>query len=411
MAAAAAAAADALWGASAAEGSTAGLGSSTSARRSAATTSKDEEPTFETSGDGSGPQTWVNPAYEKRARPAMDGAEFVVEKSKFAEPDQAEDFEALRQELLEEEMVGPSKTLSLDDPLAEEDGSDTDESSDDIELGEVRGSDVPVRRPRYFPNRTLGGPKVSPQNAAARMPWQSPLKARSAAPPERKDATVVVEATTPPSTAPAATPAPTAAPVAAAPALALQAHDAGKFLLLGGLPLSLSRERLRELSEEFGKVNRLRMLDDVDNPRKSTGIALVEFYSAESAARAADPRSGYRMQNEWLVTFVPPPKVVLVSRELLGMMFAGVPPWPEGGYCSEDLRAVLLRQFELWELGTNRPSEGGRFALSRRDSNSTLARSTQGYKLPAEDWKSKLRALKRSVNSRQDMDGVKRRRL
>jgi len=117
------------------------------------------------------------------------------------------------------------------------------------------------------------------------------------------------------------------------------------------------------------------------------------------------------MLTAWLVMCVAPPKLVLVSRELLGMMRAGVPPWPEGGPCSDDLRAILVRQFDMWNL---RGSGSRSFdcspprGLHRRGSNSSLGGGRSGspeQERPRkeEGWADQLRALKRKVNSKQDL--------
>lgn len=192
-----------------------------------------------------------------------------------------------------------------------------------------------------------------------------------------------------------------------------------QLLLLGGLPLTLHEAELRRLAERFGALNAISggVVEETGRP---AGIALLEYSTAASASRAAQGGSGICGLPAWPIMTAPPPKLVLVGRELLGMMRAGgPPPWPEGGACSDDLRCVLFRQFERYGLYLRRDDASPTRQLARQNSTGSLGahstRSASQGDSPErprrqEGWADKLQALKRKVNGKQDLGEVKRMR-
>lgn len=192
-----------------------------------------------------------------------------------------------------------------------------------------------------------------------------------------------------------------------------------QFLLLGGLPPGLPEAELRRLSEQFGELNAIRVLEDAATG-KPVGIALLEYAAAESAARAAGVGNGLCALSAWPIMTVAPPRLVLVGRELLNMLRAASPPWTEGGHCSEDLRCVLLRQFEQWGLYMRQELRSGDASptrqLSRQGSALSLTRSNSRGESPErprrdESWTDKLNALKRKVNQNSGGGDAKRERI
>jgi len=190
-----------------------------------------------------------------------------------------------------------------------------------------------------------------------------------------------------------------------------------QFLLLGGLPLTLPHGELQRLAGKFGALNAISGGVVEENGRPA-GIALLEYSTAARASRAAQGGSGICSLPAWPIMTAPPPKLVLVGRELLGMMRAGgPPPWPEGGACSDDLRCVLFRQFERYGLYLRRSDASPTRQLARQNSAGTLSLRSRSQgdspeRPPAprreEGWADKLQALKRKVNGKQDLGDVKR---
>lgn len=299
-----------------------------------------------------GPQTWVAPGYEHLA-PRSGSVTSVLHDGRGAADESSRDAPVL-------EDTGRA---------AEGDRSNTDESSDEADgvfsLGEIRASEV----------------------------TSAPTRKRLPAQPEAPLAQLPLPGASPASTC-------------------------DQFVLLGGLPPTLPEAELRRLAEKFGQLNAVVVLEDAACKGKSAGIALLEYSSTEGASRAAGIGDGLCASSAWPILAVSPPRLVLVGQELLGMMRAGSPPWPEGGGCSDDLRCVLLRQFEQWTLARRSSDTSPPRALSRQGSGPlALTRSSsRGSPEPQrreEGWAAKLRALKRKVNSKQDLmeEATKRERL
>merc|ERR1711879_736467 len=115
------------------------------------------------------------------------------------------------------------------------------------------------------------------------------------------------------------------------------------------------------------------------------------------------------------------PRSVLVSHQLFPKLRLGVVPWPDGGECSDDLREILMRQFDLLHTPTktktdrdprvrsadDSPSRAGRRPPIRRTSSGTASVGGQPRPSPEpekpkqeEPWADKLKRLQRNVNTR-----------
>lgn len=169
-----------------------------------------------------------------------------------------------------------------------------------------------------------------------------------------------------------------------------------RFVLVGGLPLSFTEEGLREQAEKYGKVRSVRVLGDVRSG-DSVGIALFEFAEPD-AWRKAVGADGFASLAIWK-SHGGQPRMVLVSKELFVKLRAGSVAWPDGGVCSADLRAILMRQFDLSHLpGAPQPINGAR---GNRPTSPEPRRED-----PA-NWKDKLKQLRSGVNRRlssEDLD-------
>lgn len=179
---------------------------------------------------------------------------------------------------------------------------------------------------------------------------------------------------------------------------------AERLLLVGGLPWWLSDTELRRFAEQFGAIRAIRILER-SSSGKSLGVALLEYYSAEAVQKAAHPSQGLCSLSSWASMAEARPKNVLVSPELLSRLRAGELSWSEGGACSEDLRTILLRQFDTSHIAGGRPA--GRPSGSPRQAGSrALAllpdaspEANRGGK--EEGWADKLKRLQANVNRRQ----------
>lgn len=194
------------------------------------------------------------------------------------------------------------------------------------------------------------------------------------------------------------------------------ASTAVNLLLVGGLPWWFNDVELRRACEQYGQVRSVRILDHPSNGR-SVGIALVDFVVGEGPKRAAAPAEGLRSLGLWRSMGVAAPQATPVSTELFPRLRAGVLPWPDGGPCAEELRAVLMRQFGLTYAGSKKedrpppparePPPGRRRGPDRADSD--LAPRGGRSSPPAaakgdnSNWAAKLKALKGGVNNRQEL--------
>lgn len=298
--------------------------------------------------DSSGPQTWVAPGYEHLAPSAGRVTSFIIEGGEIVAGSAAAAAGLAGAAEVEEEETLESELLAV--------ASTADRSN--------------VR-----PRRKNASDASAPEAAPGRGPLQPLLGADSAS-------------------------------------------VCSQFLLVGGLPLTLLEAELRRLAQQFGQLNAVRGLDDAVSG-KSAGIALLEYKTAESASRAAGAGDGICASTAWPIMTAAPPKLVLVGRELLNILRAASPPWTEGGPCSDDLRCVLLRQFEQWGLYRRSGDISPPRQLARQGSGSLqLARSGRRGDSPEaqaprreEGWANKLQALKRKVNSKQDLGDAKRERV
>jgi len=308
----------------------------------------------------------------------------------------ADGADMLRRELAEEERPNPrSSPAARAPPAASSPESDSSDDEDEgggaeaeISLGEVRASEVGVRaRPPRLERL-----RWNEEQRAAEMAAQAFAQ-------ERGGSAALALSVSEASRAP-----PPPLPDG-------QVSPADCYILVGGVPATMPNPELRGLAEKFGPIRSMRVLEEPGRSQRSAGIALFEYASPEGVRRAAAPGAGLATLSAFLVVGALP-RVVLVGRELLNMMRAGDPPWPEGGPASDDLRCVLNRQFEMWNL-TLRESRGRSF-----DDSSPLRGSSNGGSLrrrgsgPSDDpepraagegWEGKLKALRKRVNSKTDL--------
>lgn len=190
-------------------------------------------------------------------------------------------------------------------------------------------------------------------------------------------------------------------------------NPAERLVLVGGVPWWFSEADLRRQAEQFGQLRCIRILES-ERSGKSTGIALLEYTTMEAAQRAANPADGFSSLSIWVILVVEAklveakPKAVLVSQELFGRLRSGTLPWPDGGSCGEDLRAILLRQFDMSHSSAlvrsnsnskpafGLPSQG----LQRRNSNPGASPDAERPRRE-ECWAEKLKKLQTNVNRRQ----------
>lgn len=188
-------------------------------------------------------------------------------------------------------------------------------------------------------------------------------------------------------------------------------NPAERLVLVGGVPWWFSEADLRRQAEQFGQLRCIRILES-ERSGKSAGIALLEYTTMEAAQRAANPADGFSALSIWVILVVEAklmeakPRAVLVSQELFGKLRSGTLPWPDGGSCGEDLRSILLRQFDMSHssalVRSNSkpalPSQG----LQRRNSNPGPGASPDAER-PRRDegWAEKLKKLQTNVNRRQ----------
>eukprot|EP00927_Polykrikos_kofoidii_P072987 TRINITY_DN69069_c0_g1_i1.p1 TRINITY_DN69069_c0_g1~~TRINITY_DN69069_c0_g1_i1.p1 ORF type:complete len:440 (-),score=69.12 TRINITY_DN69069_c0_g1_i1:75-1343(-) len=182
------------------------------------------------------------------------------------------------------------------------------------------------------------------------------------------------------------------------PPVPRQTGGAECLVLLGGLPWWLSDVELRRHGEVFGQVRSIRFLD-FHRSGKSTGIAVICFCEREGAQRSAAPTNGLCNLTVWDAAGVPPPRLVRVSTELYERLRVGTLPWIEGGPCSDDLRSILMRQFDKSLVASSskrRRAGNGNFGgpSPERVDEKPQPRREEG-------WAEKLKALKVNVNSRQ----------
>eukprot|EP00928_Gymnodinium_smaydae_P012048 TRINITY_DN14394_c0_g5_i1.p1 TRINITY_DN14394_c0_g5~~TRINITY_DN14394_c0_g5_i1.p1 ORF type:complete len:369 (-),score=67.62 TRINITY_DN14394_c0_g5_i1:185-1291(-) len=247
--------------------------------------------------------------------------------------DRPADFEALSKELLEDERLpAPLPSPSPSARSAAEEGGEqvigrneakaaADDDTDDevaVELGEVRALHVGAAPARPPPRRAQAN-----NNSAAQAASDTGIVTTKR---RRREVSLFV-GPPPPSTS--------------------TAGVAECYLLVGGLPWWLSDADLRRYAETFGRLRCLRVLD-YTRSGKSTGIALLEYLMPDSAKQAARPSEGLAALSVW-ATLSPGAaaiRVKTVSRELYEKLRFGTLPWSEGGPCSDDLRAILMRQFD-----------------------------------------------------------------
>lgn len=260
-----------------------------------------------------GPQSGYAPApsdeWDFSQGIAVDGG--VVQAPIFDSRSRPKDVEALNQELREEERAlgpRPGKAPGVD----VEEIPSGDEGGDIIELDTVRASDVSGAQPRSraAPPRPVGVAGGTKRKEVSLFIGQPPPVAPSSGTPQC-------------------------------------------LVLVGGLPWWISDSELRKQAEQFGQVRAIRILDFARSG-KSAGIALVEYASPDGVTRATDVNEGLRSLPAWEAMAVKCPRLVLVSPELFEKVRSGPLPWPEGGPCSDHLRDILARQFDVSHI----PSRG-----------------------------------------------------
>lgn len=193
------------------------------------------------------------------------------------------------------------------------------------------------------------------------------------------------------------------------------------LLIAGGLPTWMPETDLRRHAEQFGALRAFRLLDATSGGllagltssggSSHSGIALLEYTVPEAAQRAAQLKEGFCALPVWESMKVVAPRLVLVSNELFVKLRAWQPPWLEGGPCGEDLRSILLRQFDRSHEdrgGARRLDDGDARGLRRRASgdvgNTSRGASPEAVDRPdqQEVWKDRLRGLRTNINRRQE---------
>lgn len=293
------------------------------------------------------------------------------------------DVEALNQELREEERAtgprpGKAPGAEVEEILSDNEGGDI------IELDTVRASDVSGAQPRHraAPPKPAGGSGGTKRKEVSLFIGQPPPAAPSTGSPQC-------------------------------------------LVLVGGLPWWISDSELRKQAEQFGQVRAIRILDFARSG-KSAGIALVEYADASAVTRATDISEGLRALPAWEAMAVKCPRLVLVSPELFEKVRSGVLPWPEGGPCSDHLRDILARQFDISHIpsrgrsrsrdrnrrqqnirpgGDRGPPQGsdrgGDRGGDRRQSNGGQPARAPSPEAPVDTaWADKLKALRGTVSRR-----------
>eukprot|EP00929_Paragymnodinium_shiwhaense_P003457 TRINITY_DN103997_c0_g1_i1.p1 TRINITY_DN103997_c0_g1~~TRINITY_DN103997_c0_g1_i1.p1 ORF type:complete len:454 (+),score=87.44 TRINITY_DN103997_c0_g1_i1:235-1596(+) len=347
-----------------------------------------------------------------RRRQDMDFADVDAELEQ-----RPQDFDALQKELLAEEQGVPSKpagddagtgdaAAAADDGYGVADDDDDDENEGDgeeeegITLGEVKASETGKA---YFAGSAAAARRAQKEDAQA--PAEEVVVGGSKK-LRRREVTLFLG---PP------------------PPSSVVQQVAGCFVLLGGLPWWLSDSELRKHAEQFGTIRLIRLLDYVRSG-KSAGVALIGYTTVEAATKALAPSQGLPHLPVWRVTKCVP-KVMPVSSDLFEKMRREPLPWPEGGPCSDDVRSILMRQFDLeasvLTVSTrsrvvHRSPPGGKRKLDKSASTTPAPASEQsrwkGARRSADfeerprtsegggggssSWTEKLKLLKAGVNNR-----------
>lgn len=283
---------------------------------------------------------------------AADSAAAALRRQRDKKP---RSFDDLRKEL-EDDEARPAAGHKASEVVDLESTDEEDAEGGDlaIELGEVKASETgtKVREHRPRPHwQPPGQGAPAPQAAPAPKPGTVGAAKRGV---KRKEITVFI---------------------GAPPPLPQGQGTADCFILIGGLPWWLSDADLRGQAEHYGQVRTIRILD-FERSGKSAGIAAVEYTQPEFATRAADSVDGMRSRPVWKqITGKKAPKLVLVSNELLKRFKAGVLPWSEGGPCSEELRSILMRQFDMSYVPQRRPGPDNTRGVTRQNSNTAADRA------------------------------------
>mmetsp|Transcript_4387 Transcript_4387/g.8785 ORF Transcript_4387/g.8785 Transcript_4387/m.8785 type:complete len:454 (-) Transcript_4387:16-1377(-) len=360
-------------------------------------------------------QEWSAPGWE--AWNFNDG--FAVEagevvKPKNPAPEKPLDFDALQKELLaDEESAVPCRGDPKVTEVANEDlasGSDTEAESEAaggtnedvdgplIQLDEIRASE---RQPLIV-EAWSRGPRSRAANTVAS--GTESANGGSSRRLRRKEVSLFM------------------GPPPPVPQTMGGGNPAERLVLVGGIPWWLSDAELRRPAEQFGQLRSIRILES-ERSGKSVGIALLEYTAMEAAQRAANPAEGFCTLSLWATLEEAKPRAVLVSQELFGKLRSGSLPWPDGGSCAEDLRTIMLRQFDMSHSSALIRRNSGSVVgspvsgVQRRNSNSG-GRASPDAERPGkeEGWAEKLKKLQSNVNRRQMepvdalTDGVLRKR-
>lgn len=185
--------------------------------------------------------------------------------------------------------------------------------------------------------------------------------------------------------------------IGAPPVLPAGRGSSDCLVLLGGLPWWYSDADVRSQAENFGQVRCIRILA-CEKSGKSCGIALIEYLVPESAKKAADSNEGLR--NRGLPRENPdkPARLVLVSLELFRKMRGGALPWLDGGSCSEELRAILMRQFDMSYMPAARRKHSRSPRRKGRGKTDSFRDSPEPQNRGGGDWADKLKDLKQKVH-------------
>mmetsp|Transcript_72627 Transcript_72627/g.135676 ORF Transcript_72627/g.135676 Transcript_72627/m.135676 type:complete len:463 (-) Transcript_72627:87-1475(-) len=319
--------------------------------------------------------------------------------------DEPMDFEQLRQELLKEdkEEIVNSRDAADEgsDAVDDEEDASSSEGGDQevsVELGEVHASSTGVAS--YFAPRVQKPRPGQSANTGADLTHQrQPDNAATGTRPGKKRRETPLFLGPPP------------------PMTAQRRTTPDSTILVGMLPWWLSDSELRKHAEHFGPVRIIRMLENVRSG-KSAGVALIEYLQVDAAKAAASPSKGLSTLAVWQTLDTRPPSLVLLSSELFNKVHAGTLSWADGGACSDSLRTILMRQFDLSHQpggsghqqahkasrNLNRSWTEESAGLQRKRSSSTgpIGRGNVTASLERQDtdgsWQNALRALKGKVN-------------
>ncbi|CAE7671811.1 rnp24 [Symbiodinium sp. CCMP2456] len=355
-----------------------GLESPAVTRKEAQVPKDSDEPEVVVLDDAEPPPPPAQPAEAKPAEsppasapPAQSPAPAAAVAEAVAEP-KPKDFATLQKELqAEEASAAPGSPVSEGaadlDPDMEDGGviSDGTEGSEDgeIHLGEVRASETGTAAPHFRRAQEKGDSAPSSGGMGPKGP-------------RIKKKEILLFIGPPPPLAPLGQP------------------GESSSLLIGGLPWWLTDTELRRYGEQYGQVRRLRILDFAGSG-KSAGVALLEFAQADAARQALRPDGLCRPQL-WRPLGAAP-RAAAVGGELRGRLREGTVPWLDGGPCSEDLRAMLLRQCGISAPAPRRSPP--RHSRPRPPPRAPAKRAPE--ESPA-SWAEKLKKLKSNVNSRLD---------